>query len=141
MKKPISLCALILAFCIFLASCGDVCEHTYDNACDPTCNACGAERAVVAHDYALVDCDTPRTCKNCGSTEGAALGHTPAADDGNCTTAIKCVNCGKNVVAGFAAHIDTNHDFLCDNKGCQITLDGAPKDENPGIDFPLVPAN
>ena len=43
------------------------------------------------------------------------------------------------VKQGADEHNDTDEDFECDNEGCQITLDGAPKDENEGIDFPIVP--
>ena len=139
MKQSFSLCALLLIFCILLASCSGKCEHTYDNACDPSCNGCGATREVGAHDYTEGDCTTDIVCTACGYTVRAAKEHTPARDDGNCTTAIHCVDCGKALVAGADAHNDTNHDFVCDNQGCQVTLDGAPKDENPGIDFPLVP--
>ena len=140
MNKTILLGVLILAFCILLASCGETCEHAYDNACDLTCNGCGATREGSSHDYAPADCENARTCEKCGSTVGNALGHTQASDDGNCTTDIKCVTCGKTVIAGLTEHKDTNHDFLCDNQGCQIILDGAPEDEHSGIDFPLVPA-
>lgn len=64
-----------------LVSCKDNCEHIYDNDCDASCNECSEVREV-AHDFADADCDTPKTCKVCGLTEGEALGHIAAADDG-----------------------------------------------------------
>ena len=169
MKKT-SLILLSMFLIFTLASCGNKCEHTYDNACDVTCNECGETREVGAHDYNAADCDTPKNCNTCGATDGKALGHTPneddgdcmtaifckvcgevttagnashtpGKDDGNCKTEIKCTVCGKTAVAGTADHNDANHDFVCDNPGCQVTVNGAPKDENEGIDLPLVPNN
>ncbi len=142
----------------------NACEHTYDNACDATCNKCGEERTVT-HDFADADCDTPKTCTVCGATEGNALGHTPENDDkdcstalncsvcgkeilaagehspekndGNCTTEQKCTVCGQVAVAAKDAHNDTDHDYLCDNAGCQVTVGNPPKDESDGIDLPI----
>lgn len=167
------------------------CEHTYDNACDATCNECGETREVGAHHYSDATCTVAKTCKICGITEGTALGHTwtaatcesartcsvcghsdgealghtPAADDGNCSTAlccsvcnavireagthlpekddgncttdVKCSVCGEITANGNENHADENGDYVCDNDGCQITLEGAPKDENEGIDLPI----
>ena len=70
----------------------DKCEHTYDNACDAICNKCEETREVGAHDFAAADCDTAKTCKNCGATEGEALGHTWSEAD--CDTAKTCTVCG-----------------------------------------------
>ena len=169
------------------------CEHTYDNACDVTCNECGEERTVT-HDFADADCLNPKTCTVCGKTEGSALGHewttpdvdlcevqstcsrcgatdgenkehtpenddndcstalncgvcgkeilaagehSPEKDDGNCTTEQKCTVCGQVAVAAKDAHNDTDHDYLCDNAGCQVTVGNPPKDESDGIDLPI----
>ena len=96
-----------------LAACGNKCEHTYDNACDATCNECGEVREVGAHDYAAADCDTAKTCKICGATDGEALGHTAEADDGNCTTDIKCATCGAVVISGKTQHVAHADDGDC----------------------------
>ena len=74
--KKISLIFLSVLWMFTLAACGNKCEHTYDNACDAICNDCEETREVGAHDFAAADCDTAKTCKNCGATEGEALGHT-----------------------------------------------------------------
>ena len=103
MKKTLLLCILLFAFCILLTACGNKCEHTYDNACDVTCNECGEERTVT-HDFADADCLNPKTCTVCGKTEGSALGHKPAEDDGDCTTPVKCKNCNEIVVSGNQTH-------------------------------------
>lgn len=158
--------SLLLAFGFVGCKPNDmVCVHTYDNACDVTCNECGEERTVEGHNWVEADCDTPKTCKVCGVTEGSALGHTPEnddndcstalncgvcgeeilaagehtpeRDDGNCTTEQKCTVCGQTAVEASTGHNDTDGDYLCDNGGCQITVEGAPKDENDGIDLPI----
>ena len=51
--KKLSLILLSMLLIFTLAACGDKCEHTYDNACDATCNECGEAREVGAHDYAV----------------------------------------------------------------------------------------
>ena len=191
-KLPLILLSILIV--VTLVACGDKeCKHTYDNACDVTCNECGEERTVT-HDFADADCDTPKTCTVCGKTEGSALGHewttpdvdlcevqstcsrcgatdgenkehtpenddndcstalncgvcvkeilaagehSPEKDDGNCTTEQKCTVCGQVAVAAKDAHNDTDHDYLCDNAGCQVTVGNPPKDTNPGIDLPI----
>ena len=45
------------------------------------------------HTFSNADCLTPKTCTECGETEGVALGHKWTA--ATCTTAKKCANCGK----------------------------------------------
>ena len=103
--------------------------------------ACGDKSAVTAHNAIDDnDCTTADIC-SCGYTVRVAKDHTPGKDDGNCKTEIKCIVCGKTAVAGTTDHNDANHDFVCDNPGCQVTVNGAPKDENEGIDLPLVPNN
>ena len=192
--KKLTLILLSVLMIVTLVACGDKeCKHTYDNACDVTCNECGEERTVT-HDFADADCDTPKTCTVCGKTEGSALGHewttpdvdlcevqstcsrcgatdgenkehtpenddndcstalncgvcgkeilaagehSPEKDDGNCTTEQKCTVCGQVAVAAKDAHNDTDHDYLCDNAGCQVTVGNPPKDTNPGIDLPI----
>jgi len=137
--KKLTLILLSLLMVFALASCGNKCDHTYDNACDATCNECGETREVGAHDFAAADCDTPKTCKNCGVTEGEALGHTwldadcetaktcsvcgatdgtalghkPNNDDGDCTTAVTCSVCGDTVVAAKTEHIPGADDHDC----------------------------
>ena len=71
--KKISLIFLSVLLIFTLAACGNKCEHTYDNACDAICNDCEETREVGAHDFAAADCDTAKTCKNCGATEGEKL--------------------------------------------------------------------
>ena len=111
--KKLSLILLSMLLIFTLAACGNKCEHTYDNACDATCNECGEVREVGAHDYEAADCDTAKTCKICGATGGEALGHTAEADDGNCTTDIKCATCGAVVISGKTQHVAHADDGDC----------------------------
>lgn len=192
--KKLTLILLSVLMIVTLVACGDKeCKHTYDNACDVTCNECGEERTVT-HDFADADCLNPKTCTVCGKTEGSALGHewttpdvdlcevqstcsrcgatdgenkehtpenddndcstalncgvcgkeilaagehSPEKDDGNCTTAQNCTVCGQVAVAAKDAHNDADHDYLCDNAGCQVTVGNPPEDTNPGIDLPI----
>ncbi len=66
----------LLMIATLLAACGK-CEHTYDNACDVTCNECGEERTIT---------------------------HTPKDDDGDCTTAITCSVCGTVTTPAKESH-------------------------------------
>ena len=91
MKKTLSFCILLFAFCIFVTACGK-CEHTYDNACDATCNECGETREVSAHQWKDATCTTLKTCTVCKATEGEALGHTWV--DADCDTPKTCSACG-----------------------------------------------
>lgn len=192
--KKLTLILLSVLMIVTLVACGDKeCEHTYDNACDVTCNECGEERTVT-HDFADADCLNSKTCTVCGKTEGSALGHewttpdvdlcevqstcsrcgatdgenkehtpenddkdcstalncgvcgkeilaagehSPEKDDGNCTTEQKCTVCGQVAVAAKDAHNDADHDYTCDNAGCQVTVGNPPKDESDGIDLPI----
>ena len=74
MKKLTSILLSLLTAVTLVACDGKECNHTYDNACDVTCNECGEERTVT-HDFNAADCDTPKTCSVCGATEGEATGH------------------------------------------------------------------
>ena len=80
------------------------------------------------------DCTTADVC-SCGYTVRAARDHVASSDDGNCTTSVNCANCGKTAVSAYDTHVDSDHDYICDNDGCQISVD-APKDENEGVDLP-----
>ena len=56
-----------------------VAAHVYDNACDTTCNVCGAERAIT-HDYskyASNETNHWKVCSVCGvKEEGSEAAHT-----------------------------------------------------------------
>ena len=82
--------------------------HTYDNACDTTCNVCGATRNVGAH----TDADTNGKCDNCDAT----IPCTHTYDNGCDTT---CNTCG---ATRNTAHVDLDANAKCDNCGADVLL-------------------
>lgn len=81
MKKEIQkwLCGVgALAMCVMLTGCGH--KHTWVEATctEPrTCTECGeTEGEPLGHTWAEATCTEPKTCKECGETEGEPLGHT-----------------------------------------------------------------
>ena len=62
-----------------------------------TCKVCGFEQktdvAVKPHDYADATCTEPKTCKDCGATDGEALGHKGGT--ATCTAQAVCETCGE----------------------------------------------
>ena len=121
------------------------CEHTYDNACDITCNECG-EKRTVTHNWENADCTTPKTCKVCGMTSGHALDHKAKADDGDCTTSITCAECTyvfteakSHDFTGEWQKNETEHWHVCQNEGCNVTdekIDHNPNQDNATITAP-----
>ena len=109
--KKLGLILISALMVLALAACGE-CEHTYDDACDTACNECGEVREII-HDFAAVDCDSPKICKVCGATEGEPAGHTPREDDGDCTTAVLCVNCDHVITPANAEHTAAEDDGDC----------------------------
>ena len=91
------------------ATCGEVREapHAWDNGCDTECNnSCGYIRETT-HAWTDADCVTPKTCSECGATEGEALGHTEVTDEAvepDCTNTgltegSHCETCGTTLIA------------------------------------------
>lgn len=126
-KKFYIVFVMVLCLVLCLTSCKKKCEHKYDNACDNTCNLCEKVREVEEHEFNPADCITAKTCKSCGITEGAALGHTGGDDDGDCTTEVKCIRCDEVVVYAMEHNFnglwqtdDTNHWKVCENENCNI---------------------
>ena len=94
MKKAISL-LLALSIVFTLCACGH--KHTWLEATctkPKTCSECGeTEGEALGHTWEEATCTKPKTCSVCGETEGKALGHqaTPAS----CTEASICSICGE----------------------------------------------
>lgn len=66
-------------------------------------------------------CQKKAVC-SCGQEYGELAACTPAADDGDCMTAVKCSVCGKETKAAEKAHKYTDkNDTTCDNAGCTNT--------------------
>lgn len=108
MKRIVSL-LLILCSLFTLSSCGLAHEHEYGSwvtVKNATCTStglkertcsCGEKETqtieMVAHNWRAATCDSPKTCANCGKTEGSSLGHSWNA--ATCTSPKRCSRCGK----------------------------------------------
>lgn len=77
MKKRILLITLAVLLLTLLAGCG--CDHVWEDAtCEEpkTCSECGeTEGKALGHEWKDATCEAPKTCEACGETEGEALGH------------------------------------------------------------------
>lgn len=114
----------------FTAFGGHCTNHTYDNACDPDCNNCGATR-TVSHSYgAYSKVDNTyhkRTCSICGTTEttthrwDAGVVIQPPVGDTPGIRKHTCKDCGatKEVSQGTG---DLNGDGSVDNKDVEYLL-------------------
>lgn len=90
----------------------DLGAHAYDNACDTTCNVCGATRTVGAHAYDN-DCDT--TCNICGAIRTVGAHVYDNACDNTCNI------CGATRTVG--AHVyDNACDTTCNVCGATRTI-------------------
>lgn len=95
MKKTLTYILTAVLVAALLAGCG--CQHetwTGANCTDPkTCADCGeTEGAPLGHTWQAATCETPKTCETCGVTEGEALGHSWA--DAACAAPKTCSVCG-----------------------------------------------
>ena len=96
MKKKIGLLCLVLACVLVLSACGCKHETWKDADCvtPKTCAECGeTEGEALGHAWVDADCLNAKTCTVCGETEGEALGHAWA--DATCETAKTCSACGE----------------------------------------------
>ncbi len=82
MKKAV---CLLLALCMVFAlgACGH--EHSWVNATctlPKTCSECGeTEGEPLGHEWIPATCTQPKTCPRCGETEGEPLGHSVTEAD------------------------------------------------------------
>ena len=94
MKKIRSVFAVILALCLFLSGCvyddpGNISDTTGTSIATTTVETTQETTLPVhIHSFSPATCTTPKTCTDCGTTEGEALGHS--WENGNCTV------CGKS---------------------------------------------
>ena len=92
---------LALACALMLTACGCKHETWLDANCTTpkTCAECGeTEGAPLGHSWLAATCETAKTCEICAATEGEALGH--AWTDANCDTPMTCATC--NLTEGYA---------------------------------------
>ncbi len=92
MRKLIAL-ALVLCMTLAFSACG--CKHDWEDATctDPkTCSECGlTEGEKLGHDWLDPTCTDPKTCTQCGKERGDALGHEWI--DATCTAPKTCSVC------------------------------------------------
>lgn len=90
-RKIIYVISLFLLV-LFIVGCGH--EHTWKEATctEPkTCTECGeTEGEALGHTWEEATCTEPRHCSICGETEGDALGHTKEV--GRCSTCGELAN-------------------------------------------------
>ena len=95
MKKRITL-ILVLTMCLSLLT-GCFCRHETWNLADcvnpRTCAECGeTEGAPLGHVWAAATCEAPKTCESCGETEGSPKGHSWV--EATCAAPKNCTVCG-----------------------------------------------
>lgn len=98
MKRFMKGTAMILylsVLCIGLTGCGH--EHSWYNATcttPKTCRECGeTEGAPLGHDWMEATCKEPKTCERCGETKGSVLEHSWV--EATCTSPKTCRECGE----------------------------------------------
>lgn len=95
MKKNVTVITLLLLIIGMLSGCGH--QHVWKEATctEPkTCTECGeTEGSPLGHTWTAATCTAPKTCNVCGETEGIALAHTWI--EATCTTPKTCSVCGE----------------------------------------------
>ena len=94
MKKRMIILVLALVCMMVLTGCFCRHEQWKDATCtDPrTCAECGeTEGEALGHVWLAATCDAPKTCETCGETEGEAKGHVMV--EATCTEAKHCQQC------------------------------------------------
>ena len=114
---------------------GELAAHTpeserTDCSEEVKCSVCGGIAfAAGQHSGGTATCTAKAKCEFCNEEYGELAAHTPAADDGDCTTAIKCTACSAEVVAAKTHAFTDAKDTTCDNEGCKHTR--VVKEEKP----------
>lgn len=92
MMKKIGLWSILVVLISFVLGCGH--KHTWKDATctEPrTCTQCGeTEGEILNHTWKKATCENPEICTVCGETKGEAIGHT--TDMGICTICGEMVN-------------------------------------------------
>lgn len=94
MSKNIRFFFSALLLCALLTACGH--EHVWSDAtcqAPKTCADCGiTEGAVADHHWNQANCLTPKTCADCGPVEGTIADHN--WNNATCLTPKTCADCG-----------------------------------------------
>ena len=111
--------------------CGDTLEECSDKAGDGDhkCDVCG-KADVTAHTYADATCTAPKTCSECGATEGSKLDHVDTDSDHICNNG--CGNKLTNCSGGEATCTEKATCTICGNEYGELAAhtEGEVKVEN-----------
>ena len=99
MKRTLLCLLMVLLLAIFLASCDDTSEHIVDTTSPDGTTTC-------EHAWMDATCTAPKTCSECGETDGEKLAHTEETVSGKAATCTdtgltegkKCSVCGEILV-------------------------------------------
>ena len=86
--------------------CGGSLLATYEDVTFERGNYAGLDALFFGYLPYLADTNYAATTEIIVKNMIIADGHTPAEDDGDCTTAIKCAECGEIATAGAASHTE-----------------------------------
>ena len=106
---------------------GELAAHTGGTATckdKAVCTACNQPygELLTTHTGGTATCKDKAVCTVCNKAYGElSKTHTPAADDGDCTTAVKCSVCGAETTAAKTHAFTSDKDASCDNAGCKHT--------------------
>ena len=109
-------------------------DGEFDCSVAHPCKNCDKNyREAGSHVGGTATCKDKAVCTNCGTAYGELGDCVPAADDGDCTTAVKCSICGKEVTAAKTHAYTDNKDASCNNAGCTHTrtIEGSGTNGNP----------
>ena len=96
MKKIVVLLTLLLLGALLLTGCGCKHENWVAANCETpkTCADCGETQGeALGHNWKDAACEKAKTCALCGETEGSALGHS--WQEATTEAPKTCSNCGK----------------------------------------------
>ncbi len=100
-------------------------SHSFNTAdCDTpkTCRHCSTtEGEALGHDWANADCEKPKTCNTCDTTEGEALGHDWI--DATCQLPKICDTCGAIEGTNTGHNLSDERIELGDIVGCGAYAD------------------
>lgn len=114
-----------LTLIIIAVGCKTIHEHVWSEATcttPKTCSECGAtEGESLGHDWFEATCVAPKTCTRCGATEGESLGHD--WQEATCTERATCKRCGETYgdpLGHNTPDLDCTHDGTCTRCGAVL---------------------
>ena len=142
MKRKVVTVLLCGVLLVLFSACGSKHEHTWkDASCtEPkTCTECGAtEGEASEHMWVDATCEVPRTCSKCGETEGSPIEHSWT--DATCIEPETCSICGDTKGEPLGHDLSSaTFDTPATCKVCGITEGGKLKLEE--IDLPFANSN